>query len=186
MHRPLPLLCPTSTATPLGESASFLLFKTPGSQSRPTLLIPLIDASHENVFFPAAPFRATGTWIRAARKINTPFLFQVMIFSNLDESVQQKIVHEMYERPVKAGEIIIREGDSGASPAPPLGNTRGPCPTLAFLPSSLTGLGATELYVVKSGTFEVLERRRGQNFRVNSKGPGGCHVHLFPRAPSTA
>lgn len=44
-------------------------------------------------------------------------------------------------------------------------------PVLIYHPCPL-GLGASELYVVKSGTFEVLERRRGQNFRVNSKGPG--------------
>lgn len=40
-------------------------------------------------------------------------LGKVMIFQNLDEKIQMKIVKEMYERPVKAGEILIREGDTG-------------------------------------------------------------------------
>lgn len=52
----------------------------------------------------------------------------------------------MYERPVPAGEILIKEGDAGVS--------------------------ASELYVVKSGEFEVLQKRQGVNFRVNMKGKG--------------
>lgn len=40
-------------------------------------------------------------------------LAKVMIFQNLDDKVQMKIIKEMYERPVKAGEILIREGDTG-------------------------------------------------------------------------
>jgi cGMP-dependent protein kinase 2 len=75
----------------------------------------------------------------------------------------------MYERNVQAGEILINEGD--------------------------TGLAATELYIVKSGIFEVsssmidfhaelmlksllslqvLQRRQGQNVRVNLKQRGDC------------
>ena len=45
-----------------------------------------------------------------------------------------------YERPVKAGEILIREGD--------------------------TGLAAQELYVVKAGEFEIREQRKGVNLKV--------------------
>lgn len=43
--------------------------------------------------------------------------------------LQRKIVQEMFERKVGAGEILIKEGD--------------------------TGLAATELFVVKTGKFEV-------------------------------
>ncbi len=56
-------------------------------------------------------------------------LGRLMLFSRLDTSVQRKIVSEMYERSVPAGDILIKQGD--------------------------TGLAATELYVVKSGKFEV-------------------------------
>jgi cGMP-dependent protein kinase 2 len=52
-----------------------------------------------------------------------------LLFSKLESSLQRKVVSEMYERNVAAGEILIKEGD--------------------------TGLAATELYVVKSGKFEV-------------------------------
>lgn len=60
--------------------------------------------------------------------------------------MQRQVVSAMYERPVQAGEILIKEGDLGAS--------------------------ASELYVVKSGEFEVLQKRQGVNFRVNMKGKG--------------
>ena len=53
------------------------------------------------------------------------------MFSRLNPELQRKIVTEMFERTVQAGEILINEGD--------------------------TGLAATELYVVKSGKFEVGE-----------------------------
>lgn len=56
-------------------------------------------------------------------------LGKLLLFSKLDSSLQRKVVSEMYERSVAAGEILIKEGD--------------------------TGLAATELYVVKSGKFEV-------------------------------
>lgn len=52
-----------------------------------------------------------------------------MLFNNLDRATQRKIVGEMYERRVAAGEILISQGDIGAS--------------------------ASQLYVVKSGKFEV-------------------------------
>ena len=58
----------------------------------------------------------------------------------------------MYERPVPAGEILIQEGD--------------------------TGLGASELYVVKEGEFEVLQRRKGVNLRVNMKRRGDTFGEL--------
>ena len=56
-------------------------------------------------------------------------LSRLLVFSKLNPELQRKIVAEMHERTVQAGEILINEGD--------------------------TGLAATELYVVKSGKFEV-------------------------------
>jgi len=56
-------------------------------------------------------------------------LAKLLIFNRLDAQLQRKIVQEMYERKVGAGEILMKEGD--------------------------TGLAATELFVVKSGKFEV-------------------------------
>jgi len=55
---------------------------------------------------------------------------KLLLFNKLETSIQRKVVQEMYERQVSAGEILIKEGD--------------------------TGLAATELYVVKSGKFEVI------------------------------
>ena len=65
-------------------------------------------------------------------------LAKVLLFKQLDPSMQRKVVSETYERTVQPGEILITEGD--------------------------TGLAASELYIVKSGEFEVhseLERSRG-------------------------
>lgn len=56
-------------------------------------------------------------------------LAKLLVFNRLDTQIQRKLVAEMFERNVNAGEILIKEGD--------------------------TGLAATELYVVKSGKFEV-------------------------------
>lgn len=56
-------------------------------------------------------------------------LNKVLVFNKLEPALQRKVVSEMYERAVSAGEILIKEGDSGAA--------------------------ASELYVVKSGKFEV-------------------------------
>lgn len=68
----------------------------------------------------------------------------------------------MYERPIPAGEILIQEGD--------------------------TGLGASELYVVKEGEFEVLQRRKGVNLRVNMKRRGDTfgEVSLMYNCPRSA
>lgn len=62
-------------------------------------------------------------------------LGKLLLFSKLEAPLQRKIVSEMFERNVAAGEILIKEGD--------------------------TGLAATELYVVKSGKFEVSRHRAG-------------------------
>lgn len=56
-------------------------------------------------------------------------LSRLLLFNKLDSQTQRKIVAEMYERTCVAGEILIKEGD--------------------------TGLAASELYVVKSGKYEV-------------------------------
>lgn len=53
----------------------------------------------------------------------------MLVFNKLERHLQRKVVSDMYERSVSAGEILIKEGDSG--------------------------LAASELYVVKSGKFEV-------------------------------
>ena len=87
---------------------------------------------------------------RNAAHEDYPFILEclnrLLIFDYLDTSQQMAIIGSMYERPVTAGEILIQEGD--------------------------TGLGASELYVVKSGEFEVLQRRKGVNLRVNMKRRG--------------
>lgn len=62
-------------------------------------------------------------------------LNKVLVFNKLEPALQRKVVSEMYERTVSAGEILIKEGDSGAA--------------------------ASELYVVKTGKFEVSGRGGG-------------------------
>lgn len=72
----------------------------------------------------------------ASRRSPAPYpqaaLSKLLLFNKLEREVRQKVVSEMYERSVAAGDILIREGD--------------------------TGLGASELYVVKAGKFEVSTR----------------------------
>lgn len=82
----------------------------------------------------------------------TDCLAKVLLFNRLDVLQQRAIVQAMYERPIPAGEIIIQEGD--------------------------TGMGASELYVVKKGEFEVLQRRKGVNLRVNMKSRGDTFGEL--------
>lgn len=92
----------------------------------------------------------------------TDCLAKVLLFNRLDGSQQRAIVQAMYERPIAAGEILIQEGD--------------------------TGVGASELYVVKTGEFEVLQRRRGVNLRVNMKSRGDTfgEVSLMYDCPRSA
>jgi len=89
-------------------------------------------------------------------------LAKVLVFNKLDPHIQRRVVTEMYERTVAAGEILIKEGD--------------------------TGVAASELYVVKEGKFEVLQKRQGVNFRVNMKERGDCfgEVSLMYSCPRTA
>jgi len=100
-------------------------------------------------------FKAPPDAVKAATA-DLPFienaLSKLLLFHHLEPLVQTKIVAEMYELQVPAGEILIKEGD--------------------------TGLGASELYVVKSGKFEVRENRQGISMRVNLKEPGDCFGEL--------
>jgi CRP-like cAMP-binding protein len=137
-------------------------------------------------------------WAISARHIAAQgALAKLLLFNRLDAQIQRKVVTEMFERNVPAGEILIKEGD--------------------------TGLAATELYVVKSGKFEVrgmdvcsngllfacklgpygqlrlssccdrlrsqvLQRRQGQNVRVNMKDRGDCfgEISLMYDCPRSA
>lgn len=56
-------------------------------------------------------------------------LNKLLLFERLDKASQAKVVEHCWTRKVSAGEILIQEGE--------------------------TGLAASELYVVKDGTFEV-------------------------------
>lgn len=56
-------------------------------------------------------------------------LSKLLLFERLDKASQGKVVEHTWTRTVSAGEILIQEGE--------------------------TGLAASELYVVKDGTFEV-------------------------------
>lgn len=56
-------------------------------------------------------------------------LNKLLLFERLDKASQAKVVEHCWVRKVSAGEILIQEGE--------------------------TGLAASELYVVKDGTFEV-------------------------------
>lgn len=58
----------------------------------------------------------------------------------------------MYEREVPAGEQLIRQGE--------------------------TGVATDEMYVVKSGHFEVLEARHGSMMLVNQKHQGDVFGEL--------
>lgn len=89
-------------------------------------------------------------------------LRKLLLFKDMYEATQKKIVKEMYLKEVKAGEIVIKQGDSG--------------------------IAACELYVVKSGKFEVLEQRQGVNMRVNLKEVGDCfgEIALIYNSPRNA
>jgi hypothetical protein len=76
----------------------------------------------------------------------------VLLFKNLDSSMQRKIVENMWERTVPAGEILIQEGE--------------------------TGVAASELYVVKEGKFEVRAAPHGHMGTPHGRmGFGGAWLH---------
>eukprot|EP00798_Chlamydomonas_sp_ICE-L_P031872 gene31872-7080_t len=89
-------------------------------------------------------------------------LGKLLLFDKLPRETQRKIVSDMYERNVRAGEILIQQGD--------------------------VGLSAAQLYVVKTGTFEVLERRKGVMFKVNTKERNDCfgEISLMYNCPRSA
>eukprot|EP00887_Chlorella_sp_A99_P002633 scaffold6.g2633.t1 len=89
-------------------------------------------------------------------------LSKMLLFNRLEPASQKRIVQEMYERPIGVGEILIQEGDMG--------------------------LAASEMYVVKSGEFEVMQRRKGVNIRVNMKRRGDTfgEVALMYNCPRNA
>lgn len=89
---------------------------------------------------------------------------------------------------LKAGDILAREGDSSAStscfpllaPSSSSGAlaalgaaAAAPAPAAPAATSSTTA-AATELYIVKSGTLEVIESRGGSAVRVDLKRRGDC------------
>ena len=89
-------------------------------------------------------------------------LTNVFLFNHLNAEKQRHIVSGMYERSLPAGEILIQEGN--------------------------TGIGADEMYIVKSGEFEVLQRRKGVNLRVNMKHRGDTfgELSLMYNSPRSA
>ena len=95
-----------------------------------------------------------------------PFLVEalskLLIFANLSPEKQATLCSNMYEREIAAGEILIREGEEDAA--------------------------ASELYVVKSGDFEVLQKYKDVNVRVNRKQVGDIfgEVSLLYSVPRNA
>ena len=95
-----------------------------------------------------------------------PFLMEalskLLIFANLSPEKQATLCSNMYEREIAAGEILIREGEEDAA--------------------------ASELYVVKSGDFEVLQKYKDVNVRENRKQVGDIfgEVALLYSVPRNA
>ncbi|QDZ24436.1 cAMP-dependent protein kinase [Chloropicon primus] len=95
-----------------------------------------------------------------------PFLIEalnkLLIFNNLPPEKQAMLCSYMYLREVPAGDILIREGEEGVA--------------------------ASELYVVKSGEFEVLQKYEDLNVRVNRKEAGDIfgEVALLYSVPRNA
>jgi hypothetical protein len=87
--------------------------------------------------------------LRCATNCLQETLNKVLVFNKMERHLQRKVVSEMYERTVSAGEILIKEGD--------------------------TGLAAAELYVVKTGKFEV---RQAVTYSAAATAAGAvlCHT----------
>jgi cGMP-dependent protein kinase 2 len=89
----------------------------------------------------------------------------VLLFSKLQEHVKDAIMTQMYERQVFAGDIIVQQGDIAGD--------------------------NDEMYVIKEGIFEVLYKRNGIQFKVNSLKRGQCFGEIAllfncPRAATVA
>jgi len=80
------------------------------------------------------------------RSIHPPPPTNLLLFGRLDDAAQSKIAENTWERTVTAGEILIQEGE--------------------------VGLAASEMYVVKSGKFEV--RYRGGRWCVEDCWSRAC------------
>ncbi|WZN58634.1 cAMP-dependent protein kinase [Chloropicon roscoffensis] len=110
---------------------------------------------------PSLPDRASS-----ALEKDFPFLLEalnkLLIFAQLPPDKQATVCSNMYEREIDAGEILIREGEEGVA--------------------------ASELYVVKSGDFEVLQKYEDVNVRVNRKEAGDIfgEVALLYSVPRNA
>lgn len=120
-----------------------------------------ITGANKKVALPRIPANVTKAAAEDCAFIEAA-LAKLLLFNRLEPSMQRRIVSEMYERTVVAGEILIKEGD--------------------------IGLAASQLYVVKSGKFEVLEKRQGVNMRVNVKERGDCfgEISLMYNCPRSA
>ena len=104
--------------------------------------------------------------VSSAVEEDFPFLIQalskLLIFGNLSPEKQATLCSNMYVIDIPAGEILIREGEEGVA--------------------------ASELYVVRSGDFEVLQKHRDVNVRVNRKQAGDIfgEVALLYSVPRNA
>ncbi|GFH33498.1 uncharacterized protein HaLaN_32879, partial [Haematococcus lacustris] len=72
----------------------------------------------------------------------------IFLEASMDKQSQRMLVQNMYKRHVTAGEILIDQGS--------------------------TGLATTQLYVIESGSFEILQKRQGYTVRVDLDHPGRC------------
>ena len=134
-----------------------------------------LDANAKNEFI-SRNFAITGGQTSKAPEVpksgtsaveeDFPFLMKslskLLLFANLSDAKKVALCSKMYHVDVAAGEILIREGDSG--------------------------LAASELYVVKSGEFEVLQKHKEVNVRVNRKQAGDIfgEVALLYSVPRNA
>jgi len=89
-------------------------------------------------------------------------LGKLVIFAKLEKSRRLEIAKHCLERDVPAGEQLIRQGE--------------------------TGVATDELYIVKSGHFDVLENRHGSMMLVNQKHEGDIfgELSLMYSTPRTA
>ena len=80
---------------------------------------------------------------------------KIALFAALSEKEQEAVLDAVYVREVPEGDLLIVEGAQAGS--------------------------SDEMYVVAYGEFEVLQKLKGVNIKVNQKGPGDIfgEVALF-------